>query len=253
MPDTFAITVAFIAVSTLLAAFFRRRQRDKCVRDFDGELVTLEDTSGKLIWGRLHVESTGVEMVYGEAHKDADGHEETSYILYKSEYGQIQTFARFYDDLSDGEKLCRERELKRTYHPGFFQRSKRQIANAFKTIRDSVMEVVNLLMARAKTAGPAGGVLTKQDKYVSRMKDDMLGAVGTSYEPLLERHIGKHVVIEITCKDKVMEYSGVLKDYTANFIELMDVMYSAGGKEGRRADIVTPRKSGIVRHAGEER
>lgn len=115
------------------------------------------------------------------------------------------------------------------------------------------MEVVNLLMARAKTARPAGGVLTSQDKYVSRMKSDVLSAVGTSYEPLLERHIGKRVVIEIATSEKIVEYSGVLKDYTANFIEVMDVLYAVGGKEPRRADIVTPRKTGVVRHAGEEK
>lgn len=248
---TFAVTVAFIVVSTLLAAFLRRRQRDKCLRDFEGELVTLEETSGKLIWGRLRVESTGFELTYDTIQKDADGHEEASYILYKSEYGQIQTFARFYDDLSESEKNAREKELKRTYHPNFVRRGKRQIVNAFKTIRDSIMEVVNLLMARAKSATPTGNVMTSQDKYVSRMKEDVLGTVGTSYEPLLERHIGKHVVLEIAYGEKVVEYTGVLKDYTATFIEVMDVIYVTKGTQGRRADLVTPRKIGIVRHAGE--
>ena len=251
LDHSFAITVAFIAISTLLAAFLRRRQRDKCLRDFEGELVTLEETSGKLIWGRLRVESTGFELTYETIQKDTDGHEEASYILYKSEYGQIQTFARFYDDLSESEKKAREKELKRTYHPCFFRRTKRQIANAFKTIRDSIMEVVNLMMAKTKSATPTGQVLTAQDKYVSRMKSDVLGTVGTSYEPLLERHIGKHVVLEVADGDKAVEYSGVLKDYTATFIEVMDVLYSTSGKEERRADLVTPRKIGIVRHAGE--
>ncbi|MCK4999954.1 MAG: hypothetical protein KAS23_10470 [Anaerohalosphaera sp.] len=249
--DTFAITVIFIAASTMIAAFVRRRQRDKCLRDFEGELVTFEDVTGKLIWGRLDVENTGIEIKYAEAHDDADGHQEKSYLLYKNEFGQIQAFSRFHDQLSETEKKVRLKQIEQTYHPGFFRRSKRKIINLFKTVRDSVLEVVNLLVSRAKTASPAGGVMTAQDKYVTKMKSEMFGAMGASFEPLLEKHIGNLVVLEMLKAGKVVEYSGVLKDYTSMFIEIMDVEYDAGGNEKRRADIVVPRKLGIVRHVGE--
>ena len=249
--DTFTITVIFIAASTMLAAFIRRRQRDKCLRDFEGELVTLEDVSGKLIWGRLEVENTGIEMVYTEIHEDSDGHNEKSFLMYKNEFDQIQAFARFHDDLSDTEKKKRLKQLKRTYHPGILRRSKRKIINSFKTIRDSIIEVVNLIVARAQTATPAGDVIKSQDKYVNKMKSEMFGAVGTSYEPLLEKHIGNRMVLEILKGENVVEYSGVLKDYTSTFIEIMDVQYDAGGNPKRIADIVVPRKLGIVRHMGE--
>ena len=34
MPDTFAITIIFIIIVTVIAAFVRGRSRDKCMKDF---------------------------------------------------------------------------------------------------------------------------------------------------------------------------------------------------------------------------
>ncbi len=247
-----AITIIFIVLATGVGAFVRRRTRDKCLKDFRGNMVTLENTAGKAIWGRLNVQSTGLEFVYREKHKDEEGHDETSYILYKHEYPNIAALVRYHDQLSETNKKAREKELERTYHPTFLRRLKRKIQNVFKTVRDSVMEVVNLLISQAKKATPAGTMLTSQDKYVSRMKQELMGSVGTSYEPLLEKYIGRKVVLELIKGDKIFERSGVLKDYTAEFIEIMDVDYKAKeGEPARKADIVVFRKYGLVRHLGE--
>jgi hypothetical protein len=154
--------------------------------------------------------------------------------------------------LSESNKRKREKELNRTYHPGLLRRLKRKIQNAFKTVRDSVMEVVNMLISQAKKASPAGAVLTSQDKYVSQMKQELMGSVGTSFEPLLERYIGHKVVLELAKGDKIFEYCGVLKEYTAEFIEIMDVNYKAKEDEpARKADLVVLRKYGVIRHLGE--
>ena len=252
MPDTFAITVIFIVLATVVAAFIRRRSRDKCLKDFGRNMVTLEKTDSKIIWGKLNVENTGLEFIYPDKHKDEDGHDETSYILYKYEYSNITSLIRYHDELSERGKKEREKELKRTYHPTMLRRLKRKIQNVFKTVRDSVMEVVNMLISQAKKATPAGAVLTSQDKYVSRMKQELMGSVGTSFEPLLERYIGKMVVLELIKGDKIFEYCGVLKDYTAEFVEIMDVNYKVKEDQpARKADLVVLRKYGVIRHLGE--
>ena len=247
-----AITIIFIILAAGVGAFIRKRSRDKCLRDFEQNMVTLEDTAGKKIWGKLRVENTGLEFVYPQKQKDPDGHEEASYILYKYEYPRIGAVARFHDELSDRNKKGREKELKRTYHPGFWRRLKRRVLNVFRTVRDSVVEIVNLLISQAKKVTPAGKVLTSQDKYVTQMKQELMGSVGTSYEPLLERYIGHKVVLELLKGDKVFEYCGVLKEYTAEFIEIMDVDYRINQEEAtRKADLVVLRKYGLVRHLGE--
>ena len=247
-----AITILFIIFVAGLGAFIRKRSRDKCLRDFEHNTITLEDVSGKTVWGKLRVENTGLEFIYRDKQKDADGHEETSYILYKYEFPNIQTVVRFHDELSEENKTKREKELERTYHPKWPRRFKRRLLNVFRTVRDSVVEIFNLLISQAKKATPAGKVLSTQDKYVNQMKQELVGSVGASFEPLLERYIGRKVVLEMFKGDKVLEYCGVLKDYTAEFIEIMDVNYAVKqGEPTRIADLVVPRKLGLIRHLGE--
>jgi len=247
-----AITILFIIFAAGIAAFVRKRSRDKCLRDFEQNMVTLEETSGKKIWGKLRVENTGLEFIYPDKHKDKDGHEEASYILYKYEYPNIEAVIRFHDELSESNKKEKEKELKQTYHPGPWRRLKRRILNVFRTVRDSVVEIVNLLISQAKKATPAGKVLTSQDKYVSQMKQELVASAGTSFEPLLERYIGHKVVLELIKADKIFEYCGVLKEYTAEFIEIMDVDYAVKDDQPtRKADLVVPRKHGLIRHLGE--
>jgi len=114
------------------------------------------------------------------------------------------------------------------------------------------MEVVSLLMSQVKKATPAGAVLSSQDKYVSKMQQELISTVGTSYEPLLERYIGHKVVLDMIKGDKMLEYCGVLKDYTAEFVEIMDVNYKMKEDQpARKADLIVPRKLGVVRHLGE--
>lgn len=252
MPDTFAITIVSIIVFTVVAAFIKGRSRDKCLKDFSQDMITLEQTTGKIIWGRLRVENTGFELVYSSKHRDKKGHDETSYILYKNEYSNIRTLIRFHDELDEQGKKEREEELKRTYHPTALRRLRRRIQNFFKTIKDSVMEVVNLLIGQAKRTTGAGAIMSSQGKYVSQLKQELVGSLGTSFEPLLERHIGKKVVLELVKDDKVFEYPGVLKDYTADFIEIMDVDYRVKEDQPRKkADFVVPRKYALIRHLGE--
>ena len=117
MSGAFVTTIIFIALSTALAAFVRRRKRDKCLKDFSADLTTLERTDGKILWGELNVENTGLEFVYPEKHKDEDGHYETSFILYKYEYPKITVLIRYHDELSELGKKERAEELQRTYHP----------------------------------------------------------------------------------------------------------------------------------------
>jgi len=247
-----AITILFIIFAAGVAAFIRKRSRDKCLRDFEQNMVTLEDISGKTIWGKLRVENTGLEFVYPKKQEDEQGHDETSYILYKYEYPKIGVMIRFHDELSDDNKKAREKELEKTYHPDWDRRLKRKMLNVLRTVRDSVVEIVNLLISQAKKATPAGKMLTSQDKYVSQMKQELMGSVGTSFEPLLERYIGHKVVLELIKGDKVFEYCGVLKEYTAEFVEVMDVNYRVKEDQlARTADLVVPRKRGVIRHLGE--
>jgi hypothetical protein len=44
----------------------------------------------------------------------------------------------------------------------------------------------------------------------------------------------------------------VLKDYTADFIEILDVDYKSDNQNlSGKADMIVPRQYGLIRHAGE--
>ena len=246
------ITILFIVLSTFVGAFIKGRKKDKCLKAFRGFIVTLEDVSGKHIWGRLTVEATGLELIYTQPHDDADGHIESSYMLYKYEYCNVSALVRFHDYLSEENLKRRDAELQKAYHPSWLQRTQRKTINVFKTIRDSIMEVSNVLLSQAKKTTGAGTLLKTQDKYVSQMKNEMIGSVDTAYEPLLEKYIGHRVVMEFLHKDQPVELVGVLKDYTAEFIEVLDVNYWTGNEDRRKkADIILPRKRAVVRHLAE--
>ncbi len=250
--NPFVLTVIFIFLSGIVAALIKGRKRDKCLKAFSGFMITLEDIGGKYIWGKLRVEATGMEMNYTQPHTDADGHIESSYMIYKYEYGNIGALIRYHDKLSEENRKHRDAELKRTYHPSWWRRWRRKLMNIFRTIRDSIMEVSNVMLAQAKKTTTAGGMLSTQDKYVSQIKNEMIGSVDTSYEPLLEKYIGHRVVAEFLHKDQPVELAGVLKDYTADFVELLDVQYwDNGGDEKRKADIILPRKRAVIRHLAE--
>jgi len=209
----FLISLVLIVLVTMVGAFLRRRSRDKCLRDFSDNPLTLKQTGGKTIWEKLRIEHTGLELLYAETKTDAKGHAESSFILYKNEFSSVQALVRFHDDLSEADQVARERDIQKTYQPGWVARSRRRFVNLFKTIRDSMMEVVNLFMAQAKKAGPAGAVLSGQDKHV--------------------------------------EIFGILKEYTAEFIEIMDVDYATTEQPNpRKADLVVLRKYGVIRHLG---
>jgi hypothetical protein len=246
------ITIIFIVLSTFVGAFIKGRKKDKCLKAFRDFIITLEDVSGKRIWGRMNIEATGIELTYTQSHDDTDGHIESSYMLYKYEYGNISALIRFHDYLSEENLKRRDAELKKTYHPSWPRRIRRKIANVFKTIRDSIMEVSNVLLSQAKKTTGAGTMLKTQDKYVSQMKNEVIGSADTAYEPLLEKCIGHRVVAEFLHKDEPVEMTGVLKDYTADFIELLDVEYWTGTEDQRKkADIILPRKRAVIRHLAE--
>jgi len=249
------ISVVFIMLSGFLAAFIRRRSKDVCLRDFSNYLITLELNDGKKAWGKLRVEITGMEFTFREKHIDAQGHYESTEILYKFEYNKIHALVRYHDDLNDINQIKRGKTLAATYQPSFIRQWGRKAKNAFKTLRDAVVEVINLFIAQAKGGkGGSATVMAKQDKHVNKMQKDLVGTIGTSFEPILESYIGRKVIVDILADDGVIKYAGVLKEYSAAFLEVMDVAYQPMGQQGnatRTADLIIPRKHGIIRHLGE--
>jgi hypothetical protein len=122
----------------------------------------------------------------------------------------------------------------------------------FNTIRFSILFLSFVVLSLEKKTTGGGTLLNTQDKYISQMKNEVIGSADTSYEPLLEKYIGHRVITEFLHNDQPVELTGVLKDYTAEFIAMLDVQYWTGKEDEReKADIILPRKRAIVRHLAE--
>jgi len=124
----------------------------------------------KFFGGKLRIENSGMELTYSEPYMDeADGHIETSFVIYKAEYGEIKRLIRYIDTLSAEDAKLREQDHTRTSNPSWFMRIARKMRNFFGTVRDSFTEIANVLLGKMRTSASFGKALAGQDKYVSHL------------------------------------------------------------------------------------
>jgi hypothetical protein len=220
---TLLATGGLIILITMFGAYLRSNRRDPCLKAFDQYHVTLERTSGKVIWGEMELEPTGFELLYRDSVQDAN-HIESSYVVYSSEFGDIQAVYRYVDDLSPEDRARRHRDLERYFHPGPLVRSSRAIQHFFTLAGESLTEVLGMVMGRLRK--PAGRYIgdVSDDQFL-RFSNAVVGTVGATFDPLLERFVGNKVVVELLEGGESHEHVAVFKNYSADFYELLDVQY----------------------------
>lgn len=249
--NTIWITILFILGISLLIMILNRRMRDRCLKDFDGFLSTMFDKSGKRLWGRLKVYTTGLEFSYRDEHIDKEGHVETSSILYKQEFTNLFMVIRFHDELTEKNQVRRIRQLNRSFHPKLPRRLARSTRNLMVNLKDALTDITSAVVSSISSTTPAAKALTGQQRQLTRAQTELVGYAGTAYDPILERHIGSQVVIEITNPSNVVEERvGVLKEYSADFLEVMGVKYKDKDII-RECDIIVPRSHSVIRHSNE--
>ena len=219
--NALSITLLFIFISALVGTFLKNLSVDKCLRHFDKFHVTLELTNSDLIWGALQMYNTGLELLYREPRLDSGGHYETSFILYSSEYDHIQSICRYHGDLSPKGRRVRENDIRKTYQPTIFLRAVRWMRNIVNTFADAFSKALNLIIGQMKKVSPGSAIL-KQDAQLTKIGTDIIGYAGNAYDSILERYIGKKVVVEVNYADRKEEFLGVLKEYTSVFMELLN-------------------------------
>lgn len=220
---SFILTLVVILVATLVGSYLRSSRKDRCLRDFDGYHVTIERKNGRIMWGRMRLFPTGLELVY-ESDVQDDEHMETSYLMYKDEYADIQAIYRYARNLDPELRQRRARSMQRSLHPGVLRRFRRSLRNFISTATDSLGEAVGMVIGRARR--PAAKLISDtSEAYLSSMSKELIGYVGTSYDPLLEAYVGSRVVMEVVEEEEVHEHMGLLKEYSAEFLEVMDVYF----------------------------
>jgi len=240
----FLITVVLIVFSTLLIAFIQHIKKDKCIKSFKSDIVTVYFNDGKIVKGRMDVENTGFELIS----VDSDNSDKKSYIFYKEEYEQIRFFVRFHADMDQKRSIERMKVIKKTYHPNVFKRISRSIGIFFKIIRDSLMDIFTTFSGKLKTVNPQ---YAGNEVYVNKLNKEAVSSIDTTHNPLLEKYIGNKVICSHFFNGKFYELSGILKDYTGSYIELLDVEINIEGIDFKDVDLVIPRTTNKVRNLGE--
>ena len=246
-----SVTILFIIFSSLFAVILRKIKKDKCLKDFRNDIVTIELLNGQSYKGELKIKSSGLKLNYPELIKDNDNLKFLSFLLYKNEYPDIQAILRYHKDLNEESKKIREKDFQKTFHPSRWRRYKRSFLNYLKIIKDAIIEIINMMTSHLSKTTAVGASISNNEKEVNKMKNEVYDLIETSYEPLLEDYIGVRVILELKKGDNWIKYNGVLKDYTAEFIELIDVNYKPEENEKIDADLIVLRKYGIVRNLSE--
>ncbi len=257
--DSFTTTILLCVVLALLASFIKMKKSDKCLNDFENDIITLLDDKDILVTGRLVVESTGLEFLFSDDIKASPAYqdystsilEQVSYILYKSDYKKIKALIRYHENLSSKDKQLRVEEIERTYHPRLHRRVKRSLANFFKTIRDSLVDIFSMVTGQMlKKTGST--MVAEHKKQTDKLQKELVETIEPAFEPLLEKYIGNLITCEYNNDNNIVYLKGILKDYTSEFIELLDVIMCFPEKCcNKLADVILPRRLAVVRGIAE--
>ncbi len=227
MDSAFLLAIVFIFLSAIVSLYFQNRSLDPCLKAFQDFHVTLEEKDGDVAWGRLRVYRTGIELIYRQPNVDRQGHLETSYIFYREQFPALYAVYRYPEDLSPEERARRDQEIRRLVRSTWRTRMLRKLRNGLAMLKDAILQSIGVALGQARKAAPGSLVLRNHERELKTISKEVIGHVGNAFEPILERYIGRRVVMEITREGVTRELVGILKNYSAEFLEVLDVAGSA--------------------------
>ena len=87
-------------VRDITAERLQAQQRDRCLKSFEDDSITLAEEGGDIVWGRAKLYTTGLELRYAAPVEAVEGHVEQSFIFYKDEYPKIEALFRVPEGLT---------------------------------------------------------------------------------------------------------------------------------------------------------
>lgn len=222
LDDLFWMTLLLIFLAPLFGAFFASIRKDRCLKSLDGHHITYLDADGKPCWGDFELSSHGFEVIFDEPIVNGRGLEKASVLIPMAEGMNGIGFFRTPHVLTSEEKSQRELQIRRTYQPKAWRKLVRRCRNIANIIRDALVKSVTLLVGAVGSRHRLVEAMSKQKGEVTDLGNALAGVFSNAYDPLLERHMGQPVVVEIQLnaggEKRRIEYPGYLMDYTKDFI-----------------------------------
>lgn len=224
--NAFALTILFIFLAAIISVVLKQRRKDKCLKllhQFHAALLTVQ---GKAIWGDLTVYSQGIELAYDAAYTTRRGIVKSSSMVYQKEMADTLALCRVDHALTDHERRERKRQVRRSFQPGLWRRSVRWVRNLIATLKDAFSQALNAVIGQFVKTRP-GSTVAGQQAQVTDIGQTILGVTANAYEPILEAHIGRPVVLRVQSgvapTNVSMELPGYLVDYTDAYIAVFNV------------------------------
>ena len=227
LDEIFWVTIVVIFSVSIISAIVRTRQKDKCLRLLHDYHVTLIHKDGKVTWGDLFVSSVGVELMFDAVYETGRSIPKSSALMFPDDLVHCLAMCRTVHALTKKERKKRHRQVRRTFRPGPIRRISRWLQSLLNTIRDAFHRTIGVLATSFGRAGAVGAALQSQKGTIEELGGTLINVAGHAYEPLLERHIGRPVVLEIKNPEGAAapftELPGYLVEYTQNYLAVFNV------------------------------
>ena len=247
----FWLPMILLFATATVAAIAARRRRDRCLKYFHREPVMILMQSGQWLWGRFVVYPKAIELVYENPQRDASGQVKASYVLYTPEVDGIRIILQPPPAAGTPEHERWQREIRSVANPSIFRRIRRWLWNVFNTLRDAVSQSLGMVIGSMKKTTPMGRI-AGADKRAGEIGATLLDTVPNAYEPVLEKYLSRQVIVEMLDGDQVVEYAGLLQEYSGKYLLLRNVAFRPDIDNGRplpeRFDVIFPRNKALVRH-----
>jgi small nuclear ribonucleoprotein (snRNP)-like protein len=247
----FWLPMLLVFLAATITAIATRRKRDRCLKYFNREPVMILMQSGKWLWGRFVAYPKAMELVFENPEKDESGYRKASYVLYSPEVDGIKKILQPPPKAGTKEHDRWQKEIRRIANPSLLRRFRRWVWNVFNTLRDAISQSLGMVIGTMKKATPIGKV-AGADKRAGEIGNTLLDAVPNAYEPVLEKYLCKQVIVEMLENGEVIEFAGLLQEYSGEYLLLRNVVYQPdidiGTELPERFDIIFPRTNALVRH-----
>ena len=229
LDDVFWLTILLVFVVAIVGALLRLRQKDKCLKLIDKYHVTYLTVDGRTMWGDLSVASQGLELQFDAPYRTRRGLAKNSLLIFQDELSNCLAICRTVYGLTEAERHDRERQIRRSFEPGLLRRLARWLRNIVNTVRDAFTKALGMAAGQVGRTSPVGGAIKSQRGGIDELGKTLVGAVGNAYEPILERYIGRPVVLELTnpagSDSPVCELPGYLVDYTDRYVAVFNAQH----------------------------
>jgi len=247
----FWLPMLLLFIAATITAIATRRKRDRCLKYFNREPVMILMESGKWLWGRFNAYPKAMELAFEHPEADETGYKKASYVLYTPEVDGIKKILQSPPRSGTPEHEKWKREIERIANPSLLRRLRLWLWNVFNTLRDAVSQSLGMLIGSMKKSTPIGKV-AGADKRAGEIGNTLLGTVPNTYEPVLEKYLSKQVIVEMLEDGQVIEFAGLLQEYSGKYLLLRNVAYQPGITLNTplpdRFDIIFPRNKALVRH-----